>query len=101
MPEALAAVLRRAPMTPEKVALAWRAAVGAALANVTTIELRNRVLHVSTRDRTWQREIKRAAPVILTRLAVVLGDEVSRLEVTAAAPAGRSAGGSGSAHRPR
>jgi hypothetical protein len=94
-------VLKKAPMTPEKVMLAWRAAVGPAVANVTAIDLRKKTLYVSARDRTWQREVTRAAPVILARLATILGDEVSRLEVTAAASTGRSAGGPGTATRRR
>ena len=101
MPEALAAVLRRAPLTPEKVAFAWRTAVGPAVANVTAIELRGAVLHVTARDRTWQREVKRAAPVVLARLNSVLGETVTRLDVTVVPPPGREAGGSGSARHHR
>jgi predicted nucleic acid-binding Zn ribbon protein len=101
MPGALAAVMKKAPLTPEKVAFAWRAAVGPAVANVTEATLRQGILHVTARDKTWQREVRRAAPVILARLGAVLGDAVSRLEVTAAMPSGRSAGESGSANRRR
>jgi predicted nucleic acid-binding Zn ribbon protein len=101
MPDALAAVLKKAPLTPEKVAFAWRSAVGAAVANVTTVALRERVLHVVARDRTWQREVKRSTPFILARLKTVLGDEIARLDVTAAPAPGQSAGESGSARRRR
>ena len=34
MPDALAAILRKAPLTPEKVDFAWRSAVGGAVAQV-------------------------------------------------------------------
>jgi hypothetical protein len=78
MPAALAEVLRRAPLTPEKVAFAWRAAVGPAVDNVTTIELRGRVLHVRARDATWQREVERSAGLIRSRLGGLLGDDVVR-----------------------
>lgn len=71
-------------MTPEKLAFAWQSAVGAALANVTTISLREGVLHVAARDRTWQREVRRSMPVILARLKTMLGDEIRRLDITAA-----------------
>lgn len=81
LPEALAAILRRAPTTPEKVAFAWRSAVGPAVARATTIELRNRVLYVRTKDAAWQREIERSAAVVRARLAALLGDEVRYIEV--------------------
>jgi predicted nucleic acid-binding Zn ribbon protein len=101
MPEALAQVLRKAPMSPEKLAFAWRAAVGSAVANVTTIALRERVLYVTARETAWQREVKRAAPVILARLNAMLDGAVGRLDVKAASSADPSAGGSGSGRRRR
>jgi hypothetical protein len=83
MPEALADVLRRAPLTPEKVAFAWRTAVGPAVERVTSVELRGSVLHVRTTDPAWQREIERSAGHIRVRLATLLGhDTVRGLNVT-------------------
>ncbi len=83
MPEALAVVLREAPLTPDKIAFAWRTAVGPAVGRVTTIELKGRVLHVQAKDAAWRREIERSAGVIRTRLQTLLGDDVVRgLEVT-------------------
>lgn len=83
MPEALAFVLRKAPLTPEKIAFAWRTAVGPAVGRVTTVELKGRVLHVHTKDAAWQREVERSAGVIRTRLQTLLGEDVVRgLEVT-------------------
>ena len=78
VPAALATVLRRAPLTPEKVAFAWRTAVGPAVDRVTTIELKGRVLNVRAKDAAWQREVERSAALIRTRLAVLLGDDVVR-----------------------
>jgi hypothetical protein len=78
MPAALATVLRRAPLTPEKVAFAWRTAVGPAVDRVTTIELKGRVLNVRAKDAAWQREVERSAALIRTRLAVLLGDDIVR-----------------------
>ena len=75
---ALAEVLRKAPLSAEKVAFAWRTAVGPAVDRVTTIELKGRVLHVRTKDTAWQREVERSAALIRTRLAVLLGDDVVR-----------------------
>ncbi len=84
MPAGLAAVLRNAPLTDEKVAFAWRSAVGAAVNDVTTIELRGGVLHVRAKDTVWQREVERSAGVVRARLEALLGPNVVRyLEVTA------------------
>src|ERR1051325_7873890 len=83
MPEALANVLRKAPITPEKVAFAWRSAVGPAVDHATRIDLRGQVLHVQAKDATWQREVERSTSVIRARLDALLGEEVVRgIEVT-------------------
>ena len=83
MPDVLAEILSRAPLSEEKVAFAWRAAVGPAVHRVTTIELRDRILRVRTRDASWQREIERSASVIRARLDALLGAGVVRdLDVT-------------------
>ena len=78
VPEVLARIVRQAPLTPEKVAFAWRAAVGPAIDRVTTVELENRVLHVRVRDRAWRREIERVEGVIRNRLDGLLGVGVVR-----------------------
>jgi hypothetical protein len=89
MPEAVAEILRRAPLTPEKVAFAWRSAVGAAVDKASTIELRGGVLHVRARDAAWQREMERSAAVIRARLDALLGSGVVRyIDVTVARPQG-------------
>ena len=83
MPRVLAEVLRKAPLSPEKVAFAWRAAVGPALDNATTIALRDQVLWVTVKDAAWQREVERSAALIRARLDALLGDGVvRRVEVT-------------------
>lgn len=73
MPAALATLLRAAPLTPEKVAFAWRASVGPAVDKVTAVELRGRVLHVRARDREWQREVERSLGLVRRRLDTLLG----------------------------
>ncbi len=78
MPEALAAVLRKAPDSPEKIAFAWRAAVGTAVANVTTVELKGRVVYVQAKGPEWRREIERSAGVIRSRLNALLGEDAVR-----------------------
>ena len=78
MPAALATVLRRAPLTSDKVAFAWRTAVGPAVDRATTVALKGRVLHVRANDAAWQREVERSAALIRTRLATLLGDDIVR-----------------------
>jgi len=78
IPDALAAVLRNAPQTPEKVAFAWRLTVGPALDRATTIELRDAVLYVRAKDPAWRREVERSAPLIRRRLQALLGADVLR-----------------------
>jgi hypothetical protein len=83
MPDALAEVLRKAPLTPEKVAFAWRTSVGPAVERVTSVELKGYILHVRTQDATWQREIEHSAAIIRRRLATWLGKDIVRgLDVT-------------------
>ena len=82
MPAAVAEILRKAPLTPEKVAFAWRTAVGPAVAKATSVELRDGVLRVRAREVTWLREVERSAPLIRSRLATVLGNVVGSIETT-------------------
>lgn len=82
LPHGLGAVLRKAPLSPEKVAFAWRLAVGPAVDKATTIELRERVLHVTTKGGGWAQELRRSAASIRQRLADLLGEDVvSYIEV--------------------
>src|SRR5436189_5862405 len=73
MPAALASVLRRAPLTPEKVAFAWRTAVGAAIDRVSDVELRSHTLLVTVKGDVWRQEIERSSALIRARLDTVLG----------------------------
>ena len=83
LPDALASILEKAPLTPEKIAFAWRMAVGPALDRATTIELQGRVLRVRAKDQAWQREVERSAGLIRARLAELLGTGVvGTIEVT-------------------
>jgi hypothetical protein len=83
IPAVLAEVIRKAPLCPEKVDFAWRSAVGAAVARVTTVRLdANGVLHVRAADAPWAREVKRSSRLIASRLAALLGaDTVKKIAV--------------------
>jgi hypothetical protein len=106
MPVALTEILRKAPLSPEKVAFAWRWAVGPGVHNATAIEWRSGVLHVRAKDAAWRREIERSAAIVRARLDGLLGSGVVRyINVTdGSAPdpsSVQSAGGSGSGRLPR
>ena len=82
MPDALAALLRLAPLTPEKVAFAWRTAVGAAVDRATGVELQGSTLLVAVKSDEWRHELGRSLPMIRARLNHVLGDGVvSRIDL--------------------
>jgi hypothetical protein len=78
MPSALAAILRKAPLSPEKVAFAWRAAVGPAVDKATSVTLQHDVLYVRAKDPVWVREVERSAALIRARLKDLLGEHVVR-----------------------
>jgi Dna[CI] antecedent, DciA len=78
MPRVLSAVLRNAPLSPEKVAFAWRMAVGPAVDKATEVALRQDVLYVRAKDAAWQREVERSAALIRSRLTDLLGEHVVR-----------------------
>jgi len=87
LPAALAALIRKSPLTDEKVAFAWRTAVGPAVAAATEVTLDQGVLRVRARDRAWQRELERSAATVRRRIDDLLGAGIVRaLEFTAAAP---------------
>ena len=84
MPVALASVLRRAPLTTEKVAFAWRSAVGAAVDRASVVELRGTTLAVTVKREQWRLEIARSTGLIRSRLDLVLGaGVVTHIDVTA------------------
>ena len=87
MPEALAEILRKAPMSDEKVAFAWRAAVGPAMDRGTAISFGGGVLRVSAKDAAWRREVKRSQALIRARLDTLLGGGVVRAIEVASDPA--------------
>lgn len=74
IPAVLAEVIRKAPLSPEKVAFAWRTVVGAAVDRMTKVRLDPEgVLHVTAADAQWSREVKRSSRLIMARLTPLLG----------------------------
>lgn len=82
--EALSGVLRRAPMSPEKIALAWQMSVGPAVVHATlAVTCEAGVLRVTARDAAWRNEIEHSAALIRRRVNVLLGENAVReLRVT-------------------
>jgi|SRR4030095_6394321 Dna[CI] antecedent, DciA len=78
IPDAVAAMIRKAPLTPEKVVFAWRSVVGAAIDHATAVEWSDGVLRVRAKDAAWQREVERSAALIRARLDALLGERVVR-----------------------
>jgi Dna[CI] antecedent DciA-like protein len=78
IPEALAGILRKAPLSDEKVAFAWRSSVGPAIDRGTSVALRDGVLHVTVREAAWGREVERSEPLIRARLDSLLGRGIVR-----------------------
>ena len=92
MSSAVARLVRPAPLSPEKVLFAWRAAVGPAVSRVTRVRLAGHgVLEVVVDDDRFGDELARSAPMVLSRLQDLLGaDTVGRLELQRPGkPAGR------------
>jgi hypothetical protein len=80
---ALATLLRNAPLNADKVACAWRAAVGPAVDRATDVSLEGSVLRVRARDDAWRREVERSVGLVRTRLDALLGAGiVTTIEVT-------------------
>ena len=75
MPGVVAEVVRKAPLTPEKVAFAWRLTVGPALAKATSVRLADDgTLYVTADASAWNDSIRASIGMIRSRLAHYLGD---------------------------
>jgi hypothetical protein len=74
VPGALTELFRHGPMSQGKLEVAWRVAVGDALARVTAVRLQAEgVVDVRAADPRWNAELKRSSSMILTRLVGLLG----------------------------
>jgi len=82
MPAVVAEILRKAPLTDEKVTLAWRLAVGPAIAKVTTVRLvPDGTLHVKAESQAWIDAVRKSTSLIHIRMGDLLGGNlVKRLE---------------------
>ena len=78
----LPALVRDAPLSPGKVAFAWRASVGNAFDRGTAVRLEEGTLIVDATSAQWAREVTRSADMILLRMQSLLGaGAVQRLSV--------------------
>ena len=83
LPNVVAELIRKSPLSPEKVQFAWSAAVGSSVDRASSVMLEDGVLHVRVRDAAWRREIIRSARLIRGRLDSFLGPDVVRtLKIT-------------------
>ena len=79
IPDGVAEIIRKAPLTPEKVVFAWQNVVGPAINQATSVSWGDDgVLRVKTKDAAWQREVERSAALIRSRLETLLGEKVVR-----------------------
>ena len=76
MPAVVGDVIRKAPLTDEKVAFAWRLAVGPAVAKATKVRLASDgTLYVSAEAPAWLDGVRQSVGLIRSRLAHFLGDD--------------------------
>ena len=76
IPRAVATLLRDTPMSPGKLAFAWKTVVGPAMDRGTFMRLDGRTLLVDAKTAAWAKEVSRSSPIILKRLQTLLGREV-------------------------
>ena len=76
MPAVVADVIRKAPLTDEKVAFAWRLAVGPAVDKATSVRLgQDGTLYVSADSQAWIDGVRQSVGLIRSRLAHFLGED--------------------------
>lgn len=76
MPAVVAEVIRKAPLSDEKVAFAWRLTVGPAVAKATRVRLgHDGTLHVTAESSAWTDSLRTSVGMIRSRLAHYLGDD--------------------------
>lgn len=77
MPAVVAEVIRKAPLTDDKVAFAWRLAVGPALAKATSVRLGDDgTLYLKGDSPAWLDSVRSSIGMIRSRLAHYLGENV-------------------------
>ena len=77
MPALVAEVIRKAPLSDEKVACAWRLAVGPTLDKSTSVRLGDDgTLYVTAESKAWADSVRESIGLIRSRLAHFLGEDV-------------------------
>ena len=72
-------IVRKAPLTDEKVAFAWKLAVGPAVDKATRVRLTSSgALHISAESPAWIDAVMKSAGLIRSRLAHLLGENTVR-----------------------
>ena len=90
VPDVVAEVLHRQPLSPAKVAFAWRTAVGPAVERATRVTLSaSGTLEVVAIDAHWQREVERSARLVGARLERLLGPGLVRQISVSVSPPSR------------
>jgi len=85
----LADVLQRQPLSPAKVAFAWRTSVGPAVERATRVSLSaNGILEVVAIDAHWKREVERSTRLVAARLERLLGGGLVKRVVVSLATGG-------------
>ena len=75
MPGVVAEVIRKAPLTDEKVTFAWRLAVGPAVAKATSVRLgSDGTLYLRAESPAWLDGVRQSVGLIRSRLAHYLGE---------------------------
>jgi predicted nucleic acid-binding Zn ribbon protein len=90
VPSAVRTILQKGPMSPGKLRLAWRVAVGSAIDRATTVNLLDDgTVEVTAEDLAWRREVKRSQAMILSRLQDLVGAKaVTKLKIITRAAKG-------------
>lgn len=74
--QALRILLEGQPTSPAKVAFAWRMVAGASFARAAEPAWSDGVLTVRAQTDAWRRELRRARPILTTRLQSLVGADV-------------------------
>jgi predicted nucleic acid-binding Zn ribbon protein len=75
-PRALRQALAQQPNSQGKVLFAWTLAAGPALSRSASASWHDGVLHLEARSTNWRREVLHARPMLLARLASLLGPDI-------------------------
>ena len=76
MPAVVADVIRKAPLTDDKVAFAWRLAVGPTIDKSTAVRLAaDGTLYVTAESNAWIDAVRASIGLIRSRLAHYLGED--------------------------